>query len=331
MPSSNPSISQAQSPPNMSASSHPQICPPLPSTGMRHQYYAPHAHSYQFINPQRPSPIWNGPAALYPGQAFHESSVMFHSDQLRHHPGASSHYHQLLGSPHTVLPPHPRRRHDHRLSVESAAGNATTDMVHTPQAGDQMPTPEARGQHPRPPPQEPIHPREPTYSGSSQGPWMSPEGPSRRLDRSVSPRTSSRRNFERYSVDLSHSSTSSDAEEAAARAPPLNRMRHRSREVRPRIAGRYPPQFDPNVATVRQIEQLKSSLRRHLPSALPEKAPKACDICQKDYATTHVPPTEEEEIAIELSCGHTFGEFCISQWVSCRWKERRVTCSHYLV
>ena len=47
---------------------------------------------------------------------------------------------------------------------------------------------------------------------------------SRRSDRSVSPRTSNRRSFDRYSIDLSQVSTSSDAEEAVARAPPSNRI-----------------------------------------------------------------------------------------------------------
>ncbi|KAH6845888.1 hypothetical protein BKA58DRAFT_433004 [Alternaria rosae] len=322
----------AQDAPNVSTSSHPQLCPALPPIGMRHHYYAPHAHSYQFTNPQRPSQTWSGPPHLHPDQAFYDPSVISQGDQLRHHPGAPRHDFPLLGSPHAAPPSNPRhrhdyRRHDHRMSAGAVTGSIPTDITRFPEARDSVAPPEARFQHPRLPLQEAIHPGEPMYSGLPARQWTSHEVPNRRSDRSVSPRTSNRRNFDRYSVDLSHSSTSSDAEEAAARAPPLNRMRHRSREVRPRIAGRYPPQFDPNIATARQIDQLKNSLQRHLPSALPEKASKACDICQKDYAATHVSPTEEEEIAIELSCGHTFGEFCIGQWFeTCRTHKNKVTC-----
>lgn len=315
MPSSNPSMSQAQDTSNVSANSHAPICPPLPSPGNRHQYYATYPHPYQFMNLQRPSPVWNGPPQLHPGHAFYDPGVMMQSHQPLPHPGTSSHNHQLLPPSHRGLPQHARRRHDYRMSVESVAHTAHADSVRTPQEGNQSSAPEARAQHPGLLPQEAIRPGDATYFATGQRRWMSPEDPSRRSDGSVSPRTSNRRNFERYSIDLSHSSTSSDAEEVAARAPPMNRMRHRPREVRPRMAGRY-AHFDPNIATVRQIQELKNNLRRHLPSTLPEKASKACDICQKNYATTHVSPTEEEEIAIELSCGHTFGEFCISQWVS---------------
>ncbi len=146
----------------------------------------------------------------------------------------------------------------------------------------------------------------------------------RRSDRSVSPRTSNRRSFDRYSIDLSQVSTSSDAEEAVARAPPSNRigMRHRARE-RPRFHGHHHhghhhhqhQHFDPNIATPRQIQELKDKLPRRLPSELPDETSKTCDICQKDYSVTHVQPAEEEEVAVELPCGHVFGQFCIFQWV----------------
>lgn len=145
--------------------------------------------------------------------------------------------------------------------------------------------------------------------------YMSPQ--SRRSDRSISPRTSNRRSYDRYSIDLSQSTTSSDAEEAAARAPPSNRMRHRPREVRPRFAA-YAHHFDPNIPTSRQIQDLKDKLTRRLPTELPAKTSPCCDICQKDYSNKHVQPCEEEEVAVELSCGHVFGEYCIFQWVCTR-------------
>lgn len=136
----------------------------------------------------------------------------------------------------------------------------------------------------------------------------------RRSERSISPRTSSRRSYDRYSFDLPQSSTSSDAEEAAARAPPSSRMRHRPREMRPRFFTQH-QHIDPNVATARQIQELKDKLPRHLPSDLPKDMSTTCDICSKDYSSTHVKPVEEEEVAIELPCGHYFGEFCIFEWV----------------
>jgi hypothetical protein len=134
----------------------------------------------------------------------------------------------------------------------------------------------------------------------------------RRSDRSVSPRTSARRSFDRYSWDLPQSSTSSDIEEAAARAPPSNRVRHRPREGRPRF---YSQHCDPNLSTHRQIQELKTTLPKFVASELPKETSPTCDICSKDYAATHVQPSEEEEIAVQLPCGHSFGEFCIFQWV----------------
>ena len=95
-------------------------------------------------------------------------------------------------------------------------------------------------------------------------------------------------------------------------------MRHRARE-RPRFHSshhhHHHQHFDPNNATPRQIQDLKDKLPRRLPSELADEASKICDICQKDYSLVHVQPTEEDEVAIELPCGHVFGEFCIFQWV----------------
>ncbi|KAF2131013.1 hypothetical protein P153DRAFT_355803 [Dothidotthia symphoricarpi CBS 119687] len=151
---------------------------------------------------------------------------------------------------------------------------------------------------------------------------FNPQG--RRSDRSVSPRTSTRRSFDRYSSDFSPSITSSDAEEGALRAAPSNRARHRPREVRPRF---LPQRQDPNIPSLRQIQDLKDKLPRRLPSELPEGASCACDICQKDYSSTYVQPSEEDEIAIQLPCGHSFGEFCIFQWFdTCKTHKNKVTC-----
>ena len=134
----------------------------------------------------------------------------------------------------------------------------------------------------------------------------------RRSERSSSPRTSARRSYDRYSGDLSQSSTSSDVEEAAARSPPSSRIRHRPRESRPRLFSQV---YDPNVITSRQIQELKTSLPKLLLGELPEDTSPTCDICAKDYSATLVQPSEEDEIAVKLPCGHSFGEFCIGQWV----------------
>ncbi|KAJ8113206.1 hypothetical protein OPT61_g4608 [Boeremia exigua] len=146
----------------------------------------------------------------------------------------------------------------------------------------------------------------------------------RRPDRSSSPRTSTRRSFNRYSADLSLSSTSSDVEEAAARSPPSDRIRHQPRESRLRF---FRQVYDPNVTTDSQLQALKASLPKLLPGDLNEETSPACDICAKDYSATHVQPSEEEEVALKLPCGHTFGEFCISQWFdTCKTHKNKVTC-----
>jgi hypothetical protein len=131
----------------------------------------------------------------------------------------------------------------------------------------------------------------------------------RRGDRSVSPLSSARRSFDRYSYD-----SGLDVDEAAARVPPSNRARRLPRDVRAQFFG-HPPHHDPNLATPQQIQELKNRLSRRLLSELPEKASRECDICAKEYSSTHVQPAEEQEVAVELSCGHYFGEFCLFEWV----------------
>lgn len=139
-----------------------------------------------------------------------------------------------------------------------------------------------------------------------------PSTQARRSERSSSPRTSARRSFDRYSGDLTNSSTSSDAEEAAARSPPANRIRRAPREGRPRF---YSQVHDPNLLVGRQIRELKAGFDKYLLDELPEVTSPTCDICAKDYSATSVQPSEEQELAIMLPCGHVFGEYCIDQWV----------------
>ncbi|KAF1916997.1 hypothetical protein BDU57DRAFT_517427 [Ampelomyces quisqualis] len=90
---------------------------------------------------------------------------------------------------------------------------------------------------------------------------------------------------------------------------------------------RYPHHGDPNVATSRQIQELKDKLPRRLLGELPAETSSMCDICAKDYSCVHVKACEEEEVAIELACGHVFGEFCIFQWFdTCKTHKNKVTC-----
>jgi len=323
LPTSNPTMAQIQDVQNAPANDRPQGLSPYPPVGSRQQFYHPHMYSYQFTGPPRPPPAWNGSDQLHADHSFFNPGNMTQGHQLSSPPGTSFPGYQMSGSSNAEPPPYARRRYEHRMSVGSLARTSHAEGMRGSYEAFQASAPGVRSQHSRPP-QEHGQASEQTHAGSGPRPWMSAEVQGRRSDRSISPRTSHRRNFERYSVDLSHSSTSSDAEEAAARAPPLNRMRHRPREVRPRFVGR--PHVDPNIATPRQLQELKDGLTRRLPSELPEEASKACDICQKDYSTTRVAPTEEEEIAIVLSCGHSFGEFCMFEWVSELWGEKCVDC-----
>lgn len=72
---------------------------------------------------------------------------------------------------------------------------------------------------------------------------------------------------------------------------------------------------DPATMLDRQIKKLKEILERYTLNELPEVTSPTCDICAKDYSAKNVQPSEDEEIAIMLPCGHVFGEFCIDHWV----------------
>ena len=72
---------------------------------------------------------------------------------------------------------------------------------------------------------------------------------------------------------------------------------------------------DPTVVFNRQLKKFKESLDRYTLSDLPAVTSPTCDICAKDYSATNVRPSEDEEIAVMLTCGHVFGEFCLDQWV----------------
>jgi hypothetical protein len=302
---------------------------PHPPAGPRYPYYHPHMFSYQFTGPPRPPPsFWTGTEQIHSNQSLSNAGNMMQSYPPVQAMGTPQN-NRLAAPLNTGPPSFIRRRNEHRATVDALSRNPHAGGMRTPHEGHHRESahPEARLHSTRSQPHERGQPNDQTYPVAGYRPWMSPGDHGHRPDRSTSPRTSNRRSFERYSVDLSPSSTSSDAEEAAARAPPPNRMRNRpSRDSRPRFTG-YRPPIDPNVATPRQIQELKDSLPRRLPSELADDASKACDICQKDYSTTHVSPTEDDEIAVVLTCGHTFGEFCISQWFdTCQTHKNKVTC-----
>jgi hypothetical protein len=318
---SNAPLPQIQSISNMGISNQSHGRSPYPPVGSRQQQYHPHMYSYQFPGPPRPPPIlWSEADSLHANMGFYGIGDRMQGHQPFIPPRTTSYSHQAPGQSNAGPPQH-ASRHNHRMSLSSIAQDYPAQGVRFSHEGNQSPPPGFL----RPPRQEYQQSNNATPGFQGQRPWTSTEVQGRRSDRSNATRTSNnRRSFARYSVDLSQSSTSSDAEEAAARAPPVNRMRHRPREVpgRPRFAA-HRPHFDANIATPRQIQELKDSLQRRLPSELSKGASSACDICQKDYSTTHVAPTEEQEIAIILSCGHSFGEFCIFEWVSIR------TFKHY--
>jgi hypothetical protein len=321
MSNSNASLPHVQSIPSMGMSHQLHGRSPYPPIGSRQQHYHHHMHSYQFPGPPRPPPIlWSETDSLHANMGFYGIGDRMQGHQPFIPPRTISYGHQAPGQSNAGAPQYDSRRYNHRMSVSSIAQDSPAQGVRFSHEGNQNPPP-AFSRSPRHEHQQSTNPT-PDFQG--QRPWMPTEVQGRRSDRSNATRTSNnRRSFARYSVDLSHSSTSSDAEEAAARAPPVSRMRHRPREVpgRPRFAA-HRPHFDANIATPRQIQELKDSLQRRLPSELPKDASSACDICQKDYSTTHAAPTEEQEIAIVLSCGHSFGEFCIFQWVSIRTVRR---------
>jgi hypothetical protein len=145
-------------------------------------------------------------------------------------------------------------------------------------------------------------------SGGSAG------GPTRRPERSTSPRTSNRRSFERYSIDMAQSGNDTNAN-GGSEGPMHRARRPRTMGLSPGYRARMTAWQDPNIATPAQVQALRDKLRHLLPGELPEDASTMCDICQKDYSSVHVDPSEEAEVAIMLPCKHVFGEHCTNTWV----------------
>ncbi|KAF1829460.1 hypothetical protein BDW02DRAFT_509878 [Decorospora gaudefroyi] len=328
LPLGHPPMPQLQDPSTGPNSNQSQGRSPYPPVGSRHQHYHPHLYPYQFPGPPRPPPaFWNEPDQVHLDISFRDTGDGMQGHHPFLPPRTPIHSHQGAGLTNPAQSPYARRRYDHRMTGSPGMHTIHSEGVRGSE-NTQEPPPGIRPQDFRRLRPEHVQPNQQARNNvPGQHQWVLPEAQGRRSDRSISPRTSTnRRNFDRYSIDLSHSSTSSDAEEAAARAPPLNRVRFRPREVRPRFSS-HRQHFDPNIATPRQIQELKDSLPRRLPSELAEAASKACEICQKDYSTARVAPGEEQENAVVLACGHSFGEFCIFQWFdTCKTHKNKVTC-----
>lgn len=323
------SISHPNMPPfpdvsNAPFHSHTQAHSPYPPDGGQQMYYPAPPRMYPFTpsHPRPPPAFRNG--LNYPrtdlGGTPGSNDLYTRAEHLR---GAQAfnvplpHMYESPTPPATGPPQLPqltRRQHWSMMGSSPPPRYFGAEAVRSPNSGytDQPRQIQSPGRRTLPHEHRPVNR---AYDGEVRRASLFIDGHSRRSDRSVSPRTSNRRSFDRYSFDLPQSSTSSDAEEAAARAPPSSRARHRPREVRPRFFGQH-QHIDPSIATPRQIQELKERLPRRLPSELSKEVSTACDICQKDYAVSQVQPVEEEEVAIELPCGHIFGEFCIFQWVS---------------
>lgn len=67
--------------------------------------------------------------------------------------------------------------------------------------------------------------------------------------------------------------------------------------------------------TALSIDEMEKCLPRLLPQELPTGTSSRCDICWKDYSNERVEPSENAENAVQLPCGHFFGEVCIFEWV----------------
>jgi hypothetical protein len=135
----------------------------------------------------------------------------------------------------------------------------------------------------------------------------SPEGSQTQPQSGLSPVSTLRRPFDVFNGTAS--ATSSHAYEAAARVPPHHRAPIMSIEtMRAHFLALRNSISD-------QLRDFKNTLPRSLPNELPALKSTICSICTTEYSTVHVPPTEDAEVAVMLSCGHCFGEWCLFQWV----------------
>ncbi|KAL5395886.1 hypothetical protein PMIN02_003626 [Paraphaeosphaeria minitans] len=152
------------------------------------------------------------------------------------------------------------------------------------------------------------------------------DGPAPLSEPGSSPRNHNRRSSDRYSTDFVggpngpiRSPSSRGADRMAAR---------RQRPIGHPLFRRTSSHMEhPNVPSTEQLRELREKLRHLLPAELPEGIDAMCDICQKDYSTKHVDPSEDNEVAIQLPCKHVFGEHCIHTWFdTCKKHKNKITC-----
>ncbi|KAF2689340.1 hypothetical protein K458DRAFT_400115 [Lentithecium fluviatile CBS 122367] len=252
--------------------------------------------------------------------AMHDGAPGYSSPPLHH--WSSSPFPDFNRLPNTYVPSTPPTPSAIR-PVGEGRGPMRRSDVGTPDLPRHMTSPGRRASHDRQ-----FQHNAPTSGGPERRPLSALLGaPTRRPDRSISPRTSNRRSFDRYSTDLSQSSNATETNDA--NQAPMHRVR------RPRTVGfsssyrarMFANNHDPNVPTQSQMQTLKDKLRHLLPSELPKDTSSMCDICQKDYSPQHTDPSEEAEVAIMLPCKHIFGEHCINTWFNtCKTHKNKVTC-----
>ncbi|OAG04900.1 uncharacterized protein CC84DRAFT_808854 [Paraphaeosphaeria sporulosa] len=142
-------------------------------------------------------------------------------------------------------------------------------------------------------------------------------------------RTHNRRSFDRYSTDVPNGATGPNGPIRSPSSRGADRMAaRRQRPIGHPLFRRMSSHMEhPNVPSTEQLRELREKLRHLLPAELPEGIDAMCDICQKDYSTKHVDPSEYDEVAIQLPCKHVFGEHCIHTWFdTCKKHKNKITC-----
>ncbi|KAF2447227.1 hypothetical protein P171DRAFT_248057 [Karstenula rhodostoma CBS 690.94] len=143
-----------------------------------------------------------------------------------------------------------------------------------------------------------------------------------------SPRNPNRRSFDRYSTDIPSGAAESNGASRSPASRAAERMARRQRTIGHLSFRRISSHMEhPNVPSTEQLRELREKLRHLLPAELPEGIDALCNICQKDYSTKHVDPSEDTEVAIQLPCKHVFGEHCINTWFdTCKKHKNKITC-----
>lgn len=143
-----------------------------------------------------------------------------------------------------------------------------------------------------------------------------------------SPRNFNRRSSGRYSMDGTSGAGELTGPVRSPSSHAADRMARRQRPMGHLTFRRISNHVEhPNVPSTEQLRELRERLRHLLPAELPAGIDATCDICQKDYSSKHVDPSEDTEVAIQLPCKHVFGEHCINTWFdTCKKHKNKITC-----